>query len=159
MVGDIFTNCVCSTREGYVLTHVCPSVCPQGGTPHSQVGGTPARSSWGVSHLAGGRYPSQVRIYPARSDRGGTWARSNGGEVPEVGYPLARSGGGTQGGIHPWPGLMGVPKVGTQWQGYPQQGYSPSTGQQMEYLICRIWYASCIHAGGLSCSILCLIAN
>ena len=24
-------------------------------------------------------------------------------------------------------------------------------GYQMEYLICRGWYASCVHAGGLSC--------
>ena len=64
----LITDRVRSTREGYVLTHVCPSVCPDGG------GGTPARSDGGIS-----------------------------------------------------------------------------TGQQMEYLIRRSRYASCVHAGGLFC--------
>ena len=47
-------------REGYVLTHVCPSVCPHlGGYPGQVqtegVGGTPARFDWGG-------YPSQVQV-------------------------------------------------------------------------------------------------
>ena len=39
--------------------------------------------------------------------------------------------------------------------GYPCQGggIPPGTGQQMEYLIRRSQYASCVHVGGLSCSL------
>ena len=33
----------------------------------------------------------------------------------------------------------------------PCRGYLPPAGQQMEYLICRGRYASCVQAGGLSC--------
>ena len=60
-----------------------------------------------------------------------------------------------------WPG--GVPQPASQSgpaRGYPcqvqlrlRQGVPPppGTGQQMEYLIRRCRYASCVHAGGLSC--------
>ena len=42
---------------------------------------------------------------------------------------------------------------GTPWWRYPlsRDGVPPRIGQQMEYLICRDRYASCVHAGGLSC--------
>ena len=47
---NIVTDRVRSTREGYVLTHVCPSVCPhlEGGVPQPGPGG-------------GEGYPSQVQ--------------------------------------------------------------------------------------------------
>ena len=63
----------------------------------------------------------------------------------------------------PWPGpARGVPqpgdtRLGTQDRGgYPARGcthpgYPPPAVQQMEYLICRGRYASCVHAWGLSC--------
>ena len=54
----------------------------------------------------------------------------------EMGYPMAKSG---------WGGytMMGVPPA--------RDGVPPGKGQQLEYLICRGRYASCIHAGWLSC--------
>ena len=79
----VIADCVRSTREGYVLTHVCPFIC---------------LSIWG-----GG--PGQVR-----------WGR-----------------GGTRGRVSSPP--------------------PPPAGHQMEYLIRRGLYASCVHAGGLSCSL------
>ena len=84
-------------REGYVLTHVCPAVCPHLGgrgvpRPGPDRGGTPARSD-------GGGYPGQVQV-------GGALARSGG-------YP-------SQGVPHLWPppcqsdmaGGGGVPHLG-----------------------------------------------
>ena len=40
------------------------------------------------------------------------------------------------------------PGWGTPW---PGMGYPPGIGQQMEYFDMWRWYASCVHAGGLSC--------
>ena len=66
LIGVIFTDRVRSTREGYVLTRVCPSVCQS----------TPS---------GGGGYPSQVQLgeggYPCRG-------------VPHLRYPLVRPGQG-----------------------------------------------------------------
>ena len=78
-------------REGYVLTRVCPSVCPQGG------GG--GQSSWG----GGGVSPAGRGVSPAR------------------------------GGVS------------------PARGGSANIGQQNEYSLHGGRYASCVHAGGLSC--------
>ena len=77
--------------------------------------------------------------YPARSSRGGgTLAR--GVPWPGGGYPAREvhpPGGYPAGGV-PWPG--GVPcRGGTQ------------LGQHREYLLHGGRYASCVHAGGLSC--------
>ena len=80
-------------REGYVLTRVCPSVCP---------------------HPGG--YPGQVQ--------------------PAEGYPTLGTPHRT------WPGGGFTPTGGTLTGGTPPQ----------QYLIRRGRYASCIHAGGLSCS-------
>ena len=107
-------------REGYVLTRVCPSVCPHpvgGEVPQLGPGGgdTPARSRQGVPHLG---YPPQTWLgvphlgYPP----GQVW--------PEVGYPPVRSDqGGTQGGV-PW--LGGTPPWVPPWsdltRGYPTSG-------------------------------------
>ena len=100
------------------------------------LGGYPARSSWG------GTLPGPARGYP--------------GQVP----PRARSDGG-------------VPDLGTPPPGYPPPGYPlpenpparvpptrvppqrgrgvPRSGQHREYLLHGGRYASCVHAGGLSC--------
>ena len=100
-VRFIFTNCVRSTREGYVLTCVCSSIC--------------------LSTPRGGRYPSQVQPREGTPSRG----------VPYLRSPPPR---------WTWPG------------GYPCWGEGvPNFGKQMVYLIRRGRYASCIHAGGLSC--------
>ena len=177
----IFTDRVRSTREGYVLIRVCPSVSPQGtstwpgGVPQSGLmgGGLPQPGP------AAGWYPSQVQWWgvpwpgPARgiSQPGltavGTLARpSLGGGYPTwlMGHPQPGLIGGTQGGVPC--SRDGVPLVrsdgGSQggvppWHGYPLAGDTllgvppSSTGQQMEYLICHGQYASCIHTGGLSC--------
>ena len=63
-------------REGYVLTHVCPAVCP-----HLGRGGTLARSRWG-----GGT--------PARSSQGGTPAGGTLPVVPHLRYPTSDLAGG-----------------------------------------------------------------
>ena len=134
---SFITDRVRSTREGYVLTHVCPSihpsVCWYPPARSSQGQGTPARSRWG-----GG---------------GGSPARSSwGGGVTHLarGGTLARSRQGVPRGTHQ-PG-MGYPMAGVQPPS-PQHGVlpPPSTGQQMEYLIHRGRYASCVHAWGHSC--------
>ena len=120
--SDIITDRVCSTRREVMF-----SVCPQlGGTPaRSRQGGTPSNLEWGGtlarSRWGGGPHPALDRGYPIRFDTGCTLARSRWGGTPE--YPL--------------PGM-----------GYPLP--PPGTGQQMEYLIRRGRYASCVQAG-LSC--------
>ena len=78
-------------------------------------------------HLGG--YPVQVQI---------------GAGVPQ---PHQAGGGGYQRWGTPQPGQdIGYPRWGTPWQ----DGV-PGGGQQMKYLIRRGRYASCVHAGGLSC--------
>ena len=82
------------------------------------------------------------------------------GGVPTLGTPSQTWLGGI-----PHPCWWGTPARsdrggGTPWQGWgtphpPKEEYPlPRTGQQMEYLIRRGRCASCVHAGGLSCSIL-----
>ena len=98
----VTTDRVRSTKEGYVLTRVCPSICLStrgGGHTAPGQGGTPARSNGGIPQ------PGPTGDIPQPGLMGGTPARSDGG------YPRW----GT-----PWPGLMGVPKVG-----YPPQGWVP----------------------------------
>ena len=63
---------------------------------------------------------------PARSSQPGGYLVGPGRGVPHLGYP--------------------PPPVGPGWG-----GGVPHFGKQMEYLICRGRYASCVHAGGLSC--------
>ena len=139
MIRYIFTDRVRSTREGYVLTRVCPSIClstPWGGEYPSQVqvrGDTQARSRWGgyPSQVQAGRgYPSQVQagrgvLQPGPGGRGTppqvppcwTWlGEYPTGWVPHLGYPPSDLAGGV-----PWwevplplpirPG-WGVPQLG-----------------------------------------------
>ena len=66
---QIFTDRVRSTREGYVLTRVCPSICLSTG-------------GWGVPHLARG----VPQPGPARGAPGQVWW----GGVPQGGVPPGR---------------------------------------------------------------------
>ena len=96
------TDRVRSTREGYVLTRVCPSVClSTGGVPHLARwgGGTPAMSSQGVpqsggylrwSTPQGWGTPGQVRM-----------------GVPKMGYP--QQGWGTLWTGQDWGTQDGIP--------------------------------------------------
>ena len=82
--------------------------------------------------------------YPARSSRGGVpWP----GGYPGWGVPWR--------GV-PWPGGYpggGVPCLG----GVPWPGEGTQLGQHREYLLHGGRYASCVHAGGLSCCLLDLV--
>ena len=95
----LVTDRVRSTREGYVLTRVCPSVHNRGG------GGTPARSNWGVLQLAGG----------------GAGRVPQPGSVEGVGYPSRVQMGRYPGQVHPGGG--GYP--GQVWRGIPWPGLIP----------------------------------
>ena len=81
----------------------------------------------------------------------GSWGGTlPGGYLAEGGYP---SPGGYPAGGVPWPG--GVPCRGGTCRGYPGWGGVPwggtQLGQHREYLLHGGRYASCVHAGGLSC--------
>ena len=103
---------------------------PWSGTPQpgQDGGGYPARSSWGGT-LPGGQYPA--------------WG------VPCWGGTLVR--------YPPWPGQEGGGATlpgGTLVRYPPSQdrmGGGTQVGQQKEYSIHGGRYASCVHAGGLSC--------
>ena len=102
--------------------------------PWGSQGGYPARSSWGRGYPGGGYL---VWGYPGR---GATLVGGypGGGGLPCQGgypgrYPPARSGWG-----------------GTLPGGYPAGG-GTQLGQLREYLLHGGRYASCVHAGGLSC--------
>ena len=147
-----------STTEGNVLTRVClsiyPSIClSTGGYPYpimlcnisqnamGQLGGYPARSSQGGTLAGGVPWPRGTLQSPAR---GGTLARG----VPWPGGTLA---GGYPGWGVLW--LGGYPGWGgTLAGGVPCRG-GTQLGQYREYLLHGGRYASCVHAGGLSCFI------
>ena len=108
----LVTDRLRSTREGYVLTRVCPSIHPSihlSVCPHlgGGGGGTPARLNWGVP-LPG---------------------------VPNRGYPTSGIPLSDLRYLHwTWPGgtLMGYPTLGTPLsdlaRGIPQQGGYPTLG-------------------------------
>ena len=121
------------------LTSVCLST-PRGRYPRQiQMGGTPARSdqrryrAWGVPCL--GRYP--ILGTPHQ-----TLLRGTPPQVPHQMWPVGYLPGGdlTSGTPHPAPVRPG--------QGVPCQGVR--TPSQVTDGI-RGRYASCVHAGGLSC--------
>ena len=124
LVCDVFiTTCVRSKRESTVFTGVC-LLTFQGGTPSSW---------WGVP-------PSQVQVgegVPPSSWHGGVPHPADGGR-----YPLPRSRWGV-----PHPANGGYPPS----RGSPRQGYPPPPEQHRVYLLRGGRYASCVHAGGLSC--------
>ena len=105
---------------------VLPSVCPRGGYPYPIMLCNIVQNAMGQT--SGG--------CPARSSQGGYPARSSRGGVPcQGGYPA----GGT---------LLGG-------EFYPARG-GTQLGQQKEYSLHGGRYASCVHAGGLSCFNRCL---
>ena len=98
----IITDRVRSTREGYVLTRVCPSICLS--TPR----GTPARSRWGYP-TSGTPHQTWLGGYP---DQG----------VPHLGYPPVRPGQGYPNRGYPTSGTSPVrPGQGVPLLGYPHQ--------------------------------------
>ena len=155
MLG-FFTDRVRSTRREVIFS-LCLSVHTWGGRvprpgPDGEYpiqpwtgGGTPARSKWGWYAGEGVPWPGPDRGVPwgtPTSQGWGTLLSGPGwgypGQVQTGGYPPSKAGWGT------W---QRVPHLNPQ-QGLPPP---PGTGQQMEYLIRRGRYASCVHAGGLSC--------
>ena len=124
----IFTARVRSTREGNVLTRVCPSE-----SIHLSVhrGGVP------ISHNALQHFPE---------------CHEAGGGVPRSGYP-PQNRGGTEVRVPPPGGGTEVrvpPRGGTEVR-VPPPGGGTRVGQQKEYSLHGGRYASCVHAGGLSC--------
>ena len=172
--SNVVTARVRSTREGNVLTRVCPSInlsVHRGGYPYpimlcniSQNAmspgtpppggyrglGTPPRGvprsgypPWGGTEVwVPPRGGTQVRVPPPQ---GGTQVR-----YPPGGYQVR----GTEVQVPPPPGGGGTevrvpPRGGTPSPGTPRGG--TRVGQQKEYSLHGGRYASCVHAGGLSC--------
>ena len=145
-----------STREGNILTRVCPSInlsVHRGGYPYPivlcNISQNAMRQRGGTQTPPGG-YPGQVppRGVPGSgTPRGGTQVRYPPGGVPGSGTPP----GGYPGQVPP--GGEGVPRSGTPPGGYPDPPPRGGTqvGQQKEYSLHGGRYASCVHAGGLSC--------
>ena len=97
---------------------------PQPGQGRGYLGYPQARSGWGLSLLGGTQVPPQ-----ARSGLG----------VPRVPPSRARSG----------QGVGGTPQGQVRTGGTPPP--PPGQDSTMEYLTSGSRYASCVHAGGLSC--------
>ena len=171
--GNVFSLSTLGGGYPYpiMLCNISQNAMGQPGGVPCQVlpGGYPARSSWGVPWLGGtlargvpwpGGYPGQGVPWLG----GVPWPG-----VPWLGGTLAR--GGTLAGGVPWPGgvpwlggtlARGYPDWGVPWPGevpwlggYPAQGGTllggTQLGQHREYLLYGGRYASCVHAGGLSC--------
>ena len=106
----------------------------------------------------GGGYP-KVPTPPAKVPT--PLARSQWGGYPKVHTPRPGPDEGTPRYLPPGQVLMGVPQgtypqSGPDWGGGGTPRYlsptpTPGTEQQMEYLILCGQYASCVHAGRLSC--------
>ena len=120
---------------------------PTRGTPLPGLGGVPP----GVPpHLGLGGGPTQSTP-PSRSRWGptqGTPLPGLGGVPPGVPPHLGLGGGPTQSTPHPGLG-GGPPGVPPPRQGGPARGTPPD--QHSVYLLHGGRYASCVHAGGLSC--------
>ena len=150
-IFQIFTTRVRSTREGNIYTWECLSVHHCRGVPHlrSGHGGVPhPRSGHGGYPIPGlhGGTPC--------SHSGGTWARprpdlgwSTPPSKPWMGYPPGQTCAGV-------PPITGWGTLHHHWMGYPppsEDGVPPP--QHSKHLLCSGQYASCVHTGGLSCSI------
>ena len=199
-IFNLITARVRSTREGNVLTRVCPSINLSvhrgGGVPISHN----ALQHFPECHEAVGGYPDPPGGVPGSGTPPGGYPGQVPPRVPGPPRGVPRSGtfppGGTQVRYHPpgggtrvrYPpgGVPGPPRGGTRVRyppgGYPSQvpppggypdpppgGYlgqvSPRgvpksgtppqggtrVGQQKEYSLHGGRYASCVHAGGLSC--------
>ena len=137
-ISFFFTARVRSTREGNVLTRVCPSIClSTGGVRSSQGGGGQVK---GQSSREGGS--GQRSIQPGGSGQrsiqlGGSGQRS-----------IQPRGGGCQ--------VKGQSSREGQVKGQSSRGWGghqvqPGGGQHLAPSCGR--YASCVHAGGLSCGL------
>ena len=160
---NFVTARVRSTREGNVLTSVCPSihpsVCPQGGVPishnalqhfpecHGAVGGyltgypPPARVPPTPGGYPGWGVTGQVPPWGGYPGRGGTLVRY----PPPGGEGWVRSSRGGGGGSGPAGG------EGWVRSSRGEGGGSAKIAQHRKYLLHGGRYASCVHAGGLSC--------
>ena len=117
----VITARVRSTMGRYCF-HRCLSVRTQGGFTSSP------------SHNTSTRPMSFLGVYPSDWSQVPSWGYPS----PRWEYPILR--------YPPGQGRDTPPSQG--WGTYPPP---PGIGQQMEYLICGGQYASCVHAGGLSC--------
>ena len=142
----------------------------EGGYPVPGLGGVPGLRSGGIPSLRSGGYPiSGLRWggYPVPG-LGGYPVSVPGGKVPGLrsggdlvsglggtrsqvsGVPHLRSGLGCGG--YPVSGLGGVPHLRSRGVPHLRSGVLPPTDQHSELLLRGGRYASCVHAGGLSCS-------
>ena len=165
----LFTARVRSTTGRYCF-HRCLSVHRGGGgvrsgTPPGGVPGPPRgvpRSRYPPRGVPRSGYPPRgvpgsgtpPGGYPGPgTPRGGTQTPGGypGPGTPPGGYPGLGTPGGTWPGYPPRGGVPGPPRGGTQVQVPPRGG--TRVGQQKEYSLHGGRYASCVHAGGLSCLI------
>ena len=132
----VFITARVRSTTGRLCFDTCLSVCSQGGGQVQPAGGGGVRSSWpggGVRSSRGGQVQGgQVQLGGVRSSRGGSgpagWGvrSSQGGPGPAGGEVRSSQPGGGSG--------------------------SAKIGQYREYLLHGGRYASCVHAGGLSCT-------
>ena len=140
-------------REGTVFTGVCLSTGGGGGGPvrypPPRGPGTPPGGYRSPGTPPGGSgYPppgggTEVRVPPLGGYQG---------QVPPLGGTKVRvPPGGVR--VPPQGGYwsLGTPRGGTRVRYPPQGGYLTRVGQQKEYSLHGGRYASCVHAGGLSC--------
>ena len=147
--GNSFTLLVCSHLGGYpypiMLCNITQNAMGQtpGGYPYPIMLCNISQNAMGQTPR-GGTLPGPAGGggYPARSSWGGYPARSS------WGHTLPGEGGTLPGGTLPGGILLG---------GYPAGGWGvpclagSQLGQQKEYSLHDGRYASCVHAGGLSC--------
>ena len=131
-------------REGNNFTLL---VCPRGGVGQVQPGGGGVGQvqpgGRGGSGPAGGGGVGQVQ--PGGGGVGQVQPGGRGGQVQPGGGGVGRSSRG--GGVGQWGGGVGQPGGG-----------SAKIEQHREYLLHGGRYASCVHAGGLSCFGVCLFS-
>ena len=139
--------------QNTVFTSVSLSTFRGEGTPIQLTRGTPFLLK-GVplpSRLGGYHHPSQWEGAPQPFKQGVAPSKVRTGgllssKVRTGGYPHPRSGQKGYPGVPPCPGQ--VPD---------QDGRVPQQGQHSMYLLCIGRCASCVHAGGLSCSCIWLL--
>ena len=166
-------------REGNVLTRVCPSIhlsVHRGGYPYPIMLCNISQNAMGQrgGYLTGyppGGVPDRVppggvpdRVPPGGYltgyPRGGTWGYLGGGTwsgTPPGGWYLTRyvpDRVPPPGGVPDWGGtLVRYPPGQVRMGGVPCWGWGGTqVGQQKEYSLHGGRYASCVHAGELSCS-------
>ena len=134
----IFLICGYFSIQGECWLHLCYRPHPKDGESNVFSLSTPRGVP--ISHNALQHYPE---FHGADTWGGGTWPDpSRGGILPGGTLPGGYPAGGypAQGGT-----LLGVPCQGGTLPGGTQ------LGQQKKYSLHGRWYASCVHAGGLSC--------